>query len=46
MEERKGNCSKWRNQIKKNLFEDIAKSAKEHPDEYKKARFEEYPWGK
>ena len=27
-------------------LETNGKFAKEHPDEYKKAAFEEYPWGK
>lgn len=42
----KDNCSEWKKQLKCDQFEDIIKFAKEHPDEYKKACFEEYPWGK
>lgn len=41
----KDNRSEWVKQLKPNLFVDIIKFAKEHPDKYKKARFGEYLWG-
>ena len=46
MKKEKDNRSEWENQLKQGQFEDIIKFAKEHPDEYKKAVLEEYPWGK
>lgn len=42
----KDNRSEWEKQLNPDSFESIIKFAKEHPDEYKKARHEEYPWGK
>lgn len=42
----KDNRSEWVKQLKSNSFEYIIKFAKEHLDEHKIARFEEYPWGK
>ncbi len=46
MKKEKGNRSEWEKQLKQDQFEDIIKFAKEHPDEYRKATFEQYPWGK
>jgi hypothetical protein len=46
MKKEKDNRSEWEKQLKQDQFEDIIKFAKKHPDEYKKAAFEEYPWGK
>lgn len=46
MKKEKDNRSEWEKQLKQSQCEDIIKFAKEHSDEYKKAVFEEYPWGK
>lgn len=46
MKKEKDNRSEWEKQLKQGQFEDIIKFVKEHPDEYRKATFEEYPWGK
>lgn len=46
MKKEKDNRSEWEKQLKQDQFEDIIKFAKEHPYEYRKATFEEYPWSK
>lgn len=46
MKKEKDNRSERGKQLKQDQFEDIIKFAKENPDEYRKATFEEYSWGK
>ena len=46
MKKEKYNRSEWEKQLRQGQCEDIIEFAKEHPDGYRKATFEEYPWVK